>query len=99
MDYGEPVFENLVRSIVYQQLSGRVAGVIFGRLKAALGDGPITPAGILKLRTERMRRLGLSGQADIVEFLPCGPGERGIATGVVRRPPVPFRAELVVWRI
>ncbi len=62
MDYKEPVFETLVRSIVYQQLSGRVASVIFGRLKAALGDGPITPEGILKLRTDRMRRLGLSGQ-------------------------------------
>ena len=62
INYNEPVFETLVRSIVYQQLSGRVASVIFGRLKAALGDGPVTPAGILKLRTDRMRRLGLSGQ-------------------------------------
>lgn len=62
MEYREPVFETLVRSIVYQQLSGRVASVIFGRLHAALGGGPVTPAGILKLRPERMRRLGLSGQ-------------------------------------
>jgi DNA-3-methyladenine glycosylase II len=62
MDYREPVFETLVRSIVYQQLSGRVASVIFGRLQEALGGGPMTPAGILKLRPERMRRLGLSGQ-------------------------------------
>ena len=62
IDYREPVFETLVRSIVYQQLSGRVASVIFGRLKAAVGDGPMTPEGILKLRTDRMRRLGLSGQ-------------------------------------
>ena len=62
MDYNEPVFETLVRSIVYQQLSGRVASVIFGRLRAALGEGPMTPAGILKLRPERMRKLGLSGQ-------------------------------------
>jgi DNA-3-methyladenine glycosylase II len=62
MEYREPVFEQLVRSIVYQQLSGRVASVIFGRLHAALGGGPIVPEGILKLRPERMRRLGLSGQ-------------------------------------
>src|SRR4051812_38231657 len=62
MDYREPVFETLVRSIVYQQLSGRVASVIFERLKTALGGGPVTPAGILKLRPERMRKLGLSGQ-------------------------------------
>jgi len=60
--YDEPVFETLVRSIVYQQLSGRVASVIFGRLKTAIGEGPVTPAAILKLRPERMRRLGLSGQ-------------------------------------
>jgi DNA-3-methyladenine glycosylase II len=62
IDYREPVFETLVRSIVYQQLSGRVASVIFGRLHDALGGGPMTPEGILKLRPERMRRLGLSGQ-------------------------------------
>jgi DNA-3-methyladenine glycosylase II len=62
MEYREPVFETLVRSIVYQQLSGRVASVIFGRLHAALGGGPVTPQGILKLRTDRMRRLGLSAQ-------------------------------------
>jgi DNA-3-methyladenine glycosylase II len=61
MNYGEPVFEYLVRSIVYQQLSGRVASVIFGRFRDALG-GSITPEGILKLRPERMRKLGLSGQ-------------------------------------
>ncbi len=62
MDYSEPVFETLVRSIVYQQLSGRVASVIFGRLVDALGGGPVTPAGIMKLRPERMRKLGLSAQ-------------------------------------
>jgi len=67
IEYREPTFETLVRSIVYQQLSGRVANVIFGRLRAAVvGDAgdeaSLTPEGILKLRTERMRKLGLSGQ-------------------------------------
>lgn len=62
MEYSEPVFETLVRSIVYQQLSGRVASVIFGRLHAAVGEASLTPAGILRLRPERMRRLGLSAQ-------------------------------------
>jgi DNA-3-methyladenine glycosylase II len=47
---------------VYQQLSGRVASVIFGRLHAAAGQSQLTPAGILKLRPERMRKLGLSAQ-------------------------------------
>jgi DNA-3-methyladenine glycosylase II len=62
MNYGEPVFEYLVRSIVYQQLSGRVASVIYGRFRAALGESPVTPEAVLKLRPERMRKLGLSGQ-------------------------------------
>jgi DNA-3-methyladenine glycosylase II len=62
MQYREPSFESLVRSIVYQQLSGRVASVIFGRLRAATGEESLTPAGIMKMRPERMRRLGLSAQ-------------------------------------
>ena len=64
-DYGiefrDPDFETLVTSIVYQQLSGRVANVIFGRVVKAAG-GKLTPANILKLRPARMRALGLSGQ-------------------------------------
>ena len=62
MEYRDPVFENLVQSIVYQQLSGRVASVIYGRLVAAVGEPGVTPATILKLRIDRMRRLGLSRQ-------------------------------------
>jgi DNA-3-methyladenine glycosylase II len=67
-DYGiqfrAPEFETLVRSIVYQQLSGRVASVIFGRLAKAAG-GRLTPESILKLRPARMRSLGLSKQKTI----------------------------------
>jgi DNA-3-methyladenine glycosylase II len=62
IEYREPGFETLVRSIVYQQLSGRVASVIFGRLAAAVPGGKITPEGILKLSPARMRKLGLSKQ-------------------------------------
>jgi DNA-3-methyladenine glycosylase II len=62
-DYGlrtlEPNFETLARSIVYQQLSGKVAKVILDRLIAAAG-GRLTPEGVLKLRPARMRSLGLS---------------------------------------
>jgi DNA-3-methyladenine glycosylase II len=60
IQFRDPDFEALVKSIVSQQLSGRVATVIFGRLSAAL-NGKITPAGILKLRPSKMRALGLSG--------------------------------------
>jgi DNA-3-methyladenine glycosylase II len=62
--YREPVFETLVRSIVYQQLSGKAASTIFGRLAAAVGV-PMTPEGILKLRPAKMRTLGLSKQKTV----------------------------------
>lgn len=61
IQFRQPEFATLVRSIVYQQLSGRVASVIFGRLETAVG-GAITHAAVLKLRPERMRKLGLSRQ-------------------------------------
>jgi DNA-3-methyladenine glycosylase II len=61
IQFRDPNFETLVRSIVYQQLSGKVASVIFGRLAAAVG-GNLTPPNVLKLRPARMRKLGLSAQ-------------------------------------
>src|ERR1035438_10394322 len=61
IEFRSPDFETLVKSIIYQQLSGRVASVIFGRLVKAAG-GKITPETVLKLRPSRMRTLGLSGQ-------------------------------------
>lgn len=61
IEFRPPDFETLVKSIVYQQLSGRVASVIFARLVKGAG-GSLTPASILKLRPSRMRTLGLSGQ-------------------------------------
>jgi len=64
-DYGiqfrEPDLETLVKSIVNQQLSGRVASVIFGRLATAVG-GRMTAESILKVRPAKMRALGLSKQ-------------------------------------
>jgi DNA-3-methyladenine glycosylase II len=61
IEFRQPDFETLVKSITYQQLSGRVASVIFNRLAQAAG-GLITPESILKLRPSRMRAVGLSGQ-------------------------------------
>ncbi len=57
----EPTFETLVRSIVFQQLSGKAASTIYGRLAAAAGD-PVSPEAILRLTPEEMRALGLSKQ-------------------------------------
>jgi DNA-3-methyladenine glycosylase II len=62
MQYREPVFQTLVRSIVYQQLSGKAALTIFNRVLAAAKADPITPEAILKLRPQKMRTLGLSQQ-------------------------------------
>jgi len=60
--FREPGFATLVKSIVNQQLSGRVAQVIFNRLVGAMPDGAITPEGVLALRPAKMRALGLSKQ-------------------------------------
>ena len=63
ISYREPEFETLVRSIVYQQLSGKAAGTIYGRLSEATARaGKIQPSAILKLREEGMRPFGISGQ-------------------------------------
>ena len=62
MQYREPSFETLVRSIVYQQLSGKVARVIFDRVLAAMPGGKLTPEAVLKLTPARMRKCGLSKQ-------------------------------------
>lgn len=61
MDYGEPVFHDLARSIVYQQLNGRAAETIFGRLESLAGQ-PLTPEGILSVPEAQMRAVGLSKQ-------------------------------------
>src|SRR5512142_2067183 len=62
MQYRDPNFHTLVRSIVYQQLSGKAALTIFNRLTTAAKADPLTPESILKLRPARMRTLGLSKQ-------------------------------------
>jgi DNA-3-methyladenine glycosylase II len=59
--YNDPVFGSLVRSIVYQQLSGKAASTIYGRLREATGE-PVSPEAILALDADRLRELGLSKQ-------------------------------------
>lgn len=60
IEFREPVFATLVRSIVFQQLHGKAAATIYGRLEAAAKT--ITPEAILKLRPARLRAAGLSAQ-------------------------------------
>jgi DNA-3-methyladenine glycosylase II len=61
MEYGPPEFHSLAEAIIYQQLNGKAAVVIFKRFAALAGE-PLTPAGILKLTNEQMRSVGLSKQ-------------------------------------
>lgn len=60
---GDETFPALVRSIVYQQLTGKAASTIHARLKALLptGTGNPRPEDILALPTEALRGAGLSG--------------------------------------
>ena len=61
--YAEPDFETLVRSIVFQQLSGTAARAIFARFKAAVGNGARMRArDVLALTSAQMQGLGLSRQ-------------------------------------
>ena len=62
MQYREPSFAALVGSIVSQQLSTKVARVIFARLVAAMPDSQLTPANILQMETAELRALGLSAR-------------------------------------
>ena len=60
IQYREPIFQTLVRSIVYQQLSGKAALTIFNRLAEGVKATPMTPEAVLKLRVPTLRKLGLS---------------------------------------
>ena len=59
--YAPPTFENMARSIAYQQLHGKAAATIFGRLLTAC-DACLTPQSVLALSIEQMRACGLSKQ-------------------------------------
>jgi 3-methyladenine DNA glycosylase/8-oxoguanine DNA glycosylase len=55
-------FGALVRSIVYQQLSGKAAGTIHARLRALHGDRDPTPAELIATPEAILRGVGLSRQ-------------------------------------
>jgi DNA-3-methyladenine glycosylase II len=61
MEFGEPTFHSLAEAILYQQLNGKAAVVIFNRFTGLAGN-PLTPEGILKLTDVEMRSVGLSKQ-------------------------------------
>jgi len=55
-------FDALVRSIVYQQLSGKAASTILGRVHALYGNRSPTPAELVATPDETLRAAGLSRQ-------------------------------------
>lgn len=60
---GSNVFRALVRSVVYQQLSGKAAGTILSRLVVRLGgERAVTPENVRNLSVRDMRSVGLSAQ-------------------------------------
>jgi DNA-3-methyladenine glycosylase II len=55
-------FHALARSIAYQQLTGKAAATIFGRVSERVGTGrKFTPEAVLALPVEALREAGLSG--------------------------------------
>ena len=54
-------YESLLQAIVYQSISGKVAKVTFGRIKALGANGRCpTPAELLRVRKPTLRKIGLS---------------------------------------
>src|SRR5918993_4448619 len=54
-------YEALVRAVTYQQLHGRAAETILGRVIACCDDGRFpTPGTVLAIRPTKLRRAGLS---------------------------------------
>jgi 3-methyladenine DNA glycosylase/8-oxoguanine DNA glycosylase len=63
MDTHPSPYEALMEAIVYQQLNGKAAATIFGRVKDRIGGGNIpTPAQILAASDATLRGAGLSRQ-------------------------------------
>lgn len=58
---GDP-FESLVEAIISQQLSGRSARAIFGRLKALIGCEVIEADALKRMHVSKLRKAGVSPQ-------------------------------------
>jgi 3-methyladenine DNA glycosylase/8-oxoguanine DNA glycosylase len=60
-DLTQSIFDALLESIVYQQLTGKAAATILGRVKALFGDGRFpTPLQVGSAPEELLRSAGLS---------------------------------------
>lgn len=59
-DHGGDVYFGLIRSIAYQQLSGKAAGTIFGRFLDLFPDGYPHPEQLLEMDDDGIRAAGMS---------------------------------------
>ncbi|MEM6772626.1 MAG: DNA-3-methyladenine glycosylase 2 family protein [Bacteroidota bacterium] len=59
-DHGGDVYFGLLRSIAYQQLSGKAAGTIFGRFLDLFPDGYPHPEKLLEMEDAAIRAAGMS---------------------------------------
>jgi len=59
---GDDPFESLVEAIISQQLNGRAARMIFGKLKALLHTDIIDAPSLHKVSASRLRKVGVSPQ-------------------------------------
>lgn len=53
--------DSLARSILYQQLSGKAAATIVGRVEKAIGSKKINAKSLAKVQDEQLRACGVSG--------------------------------------
>jgi DNA-3-methyladenine glycosylase II len=60
LDESGSVYESLLEAITYQSISGKAAAKIFERVKALGSDGCPTPQELLRVRTQKLRSVGLS---------------------------------------
>jgi DNA-3-methyladenine glycosylase II len=54
-------FEAILQSITYQQLNGKAAATIHGRVIACFGGKAVTPKNFISIPDEPLRKAGLSG--------------------------------------
>ncbi|MGH9742386.1 MAG: DNA-3-methyladenine glycosylase family protein, partial [Candidatus Acidiferrum sp.] len=55
-------YDSLLEAITHQSISGKAAATIFARIKALSSTGGVpTPQEMIKLRTQVLRKAGLSG--------------------------------------
>lgn len=61
LDECDSVYESLLEAITYQSISGKAAATIFARVRALGSNGCPTPQELARIRTQTLRKAGLSG--------------------------------------